>query len=141
MARWLAPEIINSHTTDAMPVVESAAADVFAFGMLAVEVFSGKVPFEGQKDEAVVLHISQGGRPKMPERHLEVGLTHEMWVIIERCWQQNPEERPEIPEVVRHWRGFVVDDGSDGGPQGTSRRDRHGLGESIIPRGSGFQCS
>ena len=46
-----------------MPVMESKAADVFAFGMFAVEVFTGKIPFEEQKNKAVVLRISRGGRP------------------------------------------------------------------------------
>jgi hypothetical protein len=45
-----------------MPVTETKAADVFAFEMFAVEVFTGKIPFEEQKNETVVLCVSQGGR-------------------------------------------------------------------------------
>ena len=93
-----------------MPVMESKAADVFAFGMFAVEVFTGKIPFEEQKNEAVVLRISQGGRPDMPRNAQAVGLTVEMWGILESCWRQDPKKRPTMQEVVRKWQRFVGND-------------------------------
>jgi len=107
-SRWLAPEIIApARKGSNMPVMESKAADVFAFGMFAVEVFTGKVPFEGQKNEAAVLRISRGGRPEMPGDAQAVGLTGEIWGLLESCWQQNPKKRPTMEEVVRRWQGFV----------------------------------
>ena len=93
-----------------VPVMESKAADVFAFGMFAVEVFTGKVPFEEQKNEAVVLRISQGGRPEMPRDAHAVGLTGEMWSVFESCWRQDPKKRPKIQEVVRKWQKFAGGD-------------------------------
>ena len=115
-SRWLAPEIVNPPRKGGnMPVWESKAADVFAFGMLAVEVFTGKIPFEEQKSEAVALCISQGGRPEIPENAPVVGLTGEMWKLLEGCWQQNPKKRPTIEEVVRRWRKFVENDDGSGG--------------------------
>ncbi|KAF9646798.1 kinase-like protein, partial [Thelephora ganbajun] len=107
-SRWLAPEIIIlPRRGSGMSVMESKAADVFAFGMLAVEVFTGKIPFEEQKNEAVVLCISQGGRPEMPPNARAVGLTGEMWKLLESCWQQIPKKRPTMEEVVRKWQKFV----------------------------------
>ena len=94
-----------------MPVMESKAADVFAFGMFAVEVFTGKIPFEEQKNEAVVLRISQGGRPEMPGNAQAIGLTVEIWNLLESCWRQDPKKRPTMGEVVRRWQKFVGDDG------------------------------
>jgi serine/threonine protein kinase len=98
-----------------MPVMESKAADVFAFGMFAVEVFTGKIPFEEQKNEAVVLRISRGGRPEMPENAQVVGLTSEMWKLLESCWQQNPKKRPTMEEVVKRWQKFVENNGGSNG--------------------------
>ena len=95
--------------------MESKAADVFAFGMFGVEVFTGKIPFEEQKNGAVVLRISGGGRPEMPENAQAVGLTGEMWKLFESCWQQDPKKRPTMVEVVGRWQGFVKDDGGTGG--------------------------
>jgi len=93
-----------------MPGMESKPADVFAFGMFAVEVFTGKIPFDEHKNEAVVLRISQGGRPDMPENAQAVGLTGEIWKLLESCWQQNPKKRPTMDEIVRRWEKFVEND-------------------------------
>jgi serine/threonine protein kinase len=139
-SRWLAPEIINpSRKGDSMPVKESKPADVFAFAMFAVEVFTGRIPFEEQKNEAVVLRISRGGRPEVsgngqdvgqkntavalrisrgdrpeiPGNAQEVGLTTDVWKLLEGCWQQNPKKRPTMEEVVRRWERFV-DHNDDG---------------------------
>lgn len=110
-SRWLAPEIIApARKGTATPVMESKAADVFAFGMFAVEVFTGKIPFEEQKNEAVVLRISQGGRPEIPKNAGEVGLTDEIWSLLGDCWNQNPKKRPTMEEVVMRWQGFVGND-------------------------------
>lgn len=111
-SRWLAPELITSPPNgNSMLVVETRAADVFAFGMLSVEVFTGEVPFRDLKwNEVVALHISQGDRPKMPRNAHEVGLTVEMWELLESCWQQDPGKRPTMREVVSIWQEFVKKD-------------------------------
>ena len=115
-SRWLAPEIITpARKGSSMPVMESKPADVFAFGMFAVEVFTGKVPFEEQKNEAVVLHISRGRRPEMPGNAQAVGLTGEVWKLLESCWQQSPKKRPTMEEVVRILQGFVGNSGDRNG--------------------------
>lgn len=108
-SRWLAPELITPPPNEnTMPVMETKAADVFAFGMLAVEVFTGEVPFVDQRwNEAVTLHISRGGRPKMPRNAHAVGLTVKMWELLESCWKHDPEKRPTMREVVSTWRKFV----------------------------------
>jgi hypothetical protein len=109
----MAPEIITPpRRGNDKPAMESKAGDVFAFGMFAVEVFTGRIPFQEQMNEEAMLRISQGGRPQMPENAHEVGLTNDMWVLLESCWQQNPRKRPSMGEVVGRWRVFV--ESSDG---------------------------
>ena len=113
-SRWLAPELMRrSRKGSRMPVAESKAADVFAFGMLAVEVFTGKIPFEGQENEAVALHISQGGRPEISRNARTVGLTDEMWKLFEDCWQQDPKTRPTMEKVVRRLQACVANNDVD----------------------------
>lgn len=102
-SRWLAPEIITSAQKESDTPVESKAANVFAFGMLVLEVFTGKIPFEGQMNEAVVLNILRGVTPEMPENAQAVGLTNNMWMLLESCWLKNPDDRPSMEEVVRRW--------------------------------------
>ena len=46
---WLAPEIMNpSRGCNGMPMTETKPGDVFSLSMLAAEVFTGRVPFEGK---------------------------------------------------------------------------------------------
>ena len=107
-ARWLAPEIIDPPTkSSGMTEVESKPADVFAFAMLVVEVFTGRVPFENQGDVAAAVSILKGSRPEMPEYAQEVGLITKMWELLESCWQEDPKRRPTMEEVVGRWQEFV----------------------------------
>ena len=101
-----------------MPVTETKPGDVFSFAMLAVEVFTGKIPFEEQRNEMVALRISEGGRPEMPKDALEVGLTDEVWKLLESCWQRDPKKRPTMGEVVRRWEKFVKRTPSESFPPG-----------------------
>ena len=111
-SRWLAPEIIDPfRDVNGMLVVESKPADVFAFAMLTVEVFTGKIPFEELKNEAVVPWVLGGGRPEKPESARVVGLTDEMWELLGGCWQQDPKKRPTMEEAVGRWRRFVEHNG------------------------------
>ena len=96
-----------------MPVVESKAADVFAFAMVAVEVFTGEVPFPGEPFAVVPSLVLKGGRPEMPQGAEQIGLTDEIWEFLERCWHQNPKKRPTMGEVARRWQRFV-DSENDG---------------------------
>ena len=113
-SRWLAPEIDQPRNASSRPkdassqlLTASKPADIFAFAMLAVEVFTGKVPFGSLKNESVVIHIANGKRPAKPQAAGQLGLTAEMWKFIEKCWTTNPSKRPTIDEVVRTWEGFV----------------------------------
>ena len=107
-SRWLAPEIIDStHKANASYPKASKPADVFAFAMLSVEVFTGRVPFGNMKNESVIIQIVNGKRPAKPQVAEQLGITAEMWKFIEKCWGANPNKRPTIDEVVRTWEGFV----------------------------------
>jgi len=105
-SRWLAPEIIDPPgKAKSKPSTASKPADVFAFAMLAVEVFTGKVSSESMK--SVVIHFANGKRPAKPRAAVQLGLTAEMWKFIKKCWAANPCKRPTIDEVVSAWEGFV----------------------------------
>ena len=107
-SRWLAPEIIDPPTgAGSKPLTASKSADVFAFAMLAVEVFTGRVPFWNMKSGRVLPKIVSGKRPDKPLAAEQLGLTLEMWKFIEKCWNQNPNKRPSIDQVVSAWEGFV----------------------------------
>ncbi|GBB91673.1 hypothetical protein RclHR1_19020003 [Rhizophagus clarus] len=70
-------------------------SDIFSFGMILWELSSGKEPFAGEKDFQVVLKISNGIREKMVE-----GTPEWYFKLYTKCWNQEPDERPNIEEVV-----------------------------------------
>ncbi|KAF9779332.1 kinase-like domain-containing protein [Thelephora terrestris] len=91
-ARWAAPEVLWSGGKI------TREADLFAFGMVAVEVFTGDYPF-GRKlpDGIATTKVMDGERPERPQ---DPGLTDSLWNMTRDCWQQDPAHRPAITKVV-----------------------------------------
>ncbi|KAF9784463.1 kinase-like domain-containing protein, partial [Thelephora terrestris] len=97
-ARWCSPELLQPGANGLNKARATKASDMYAFGMLAYEVFSGQVPFhDKQNTVAVITAISTDERPPRPT-HQE--LSDQLWELIEKCWQTDPSHRPTIREVV-----------------------------------------
>ena len=74
----------------------SKPADVFAFAMLAVEVFTGEVSWEKTtKVAAVISKIPRGDRPNRLKNINDV-----VWGLLMACWDQDPQKRPNIGNIV-----------------------------------------
>ena len=84
---YMAPEqAIGDPTTD-------HRADIYSFGCLAYELFSGKPPFQGTSSHSVIAaHIGtaavrmQKAAPDVPPQVAD---------LINRCLEKNPDERPQ----------------------------------------------
>jgi len=85
--------------------------------MLAVEVFTGTPPFGQCTPTKAASNILAGDRPTMPGNAQAVGLTTEMWKLLENCWRKNHKRRPTMEEVVRRWQKFVEDDTDNNVPE------------------------
>jgi len=106
---WLAPIINPLRRGDGTPRMESKTADVFAIGMFAVEVLTGKIPFEEQENEAIVLRISEGGRPEMPEN-----TQTEDSPVISGCSSRAVGSRiPRNDPRWKRWEKFVENNNED----------------------------
>jgi len=116
-----------------MPVMESKAADVFAFGIFAAELFTGTAPFETETHVVAAQNHGKGKRPEMPENAQKGGLTDEIWKLLERCWEQKPKKRPTMEEVVRRWQGFVGNNVDSNGAIGYVRITRAIRDSSSVP--------
>ena len=107
ISRWLAPELINPpRKKGRRQPAGTKRADIFAFAMLGIEVFTGELPFGDVRHETAILMIAQGKRPEKPSGAESRGFTTEIWRFTQRCWQQNPTKRPDINTVVNTWRDF-----------------------------------
>ena len=103
---WLAPEIIDPLDSTNVDV-QSKPADIFAFGMLGVAVFTGELPFGEYNGVMAAQQISRGSRPERPRNAEDIGLTPEIWRFFERCWDHDPLRRPTIEEVVMKYEGLL----------------------------------
>lgn len=92
--RWSAPEVLREDNNE-NPSKES---DVYSFGMVMLEVFTGEVPFYDKSPYDAMTAILNGKRPPRPTHS---SCTDYLWNLIERCWDQDPVLRPEISEVLR----------------------------------------
>ena len=73
-----------------------------AFSPLTVvpptQVLTGAVPFGDKSDWVAISDVLVGIRPSRPAHR---SCTDGLWALIQRCWDEDPRSRPEIPEVSR----------------------------------------
>lgn len=114
-ARWSAPEILKSEPT-------SRESDIFSFGMVIIEVggvqlipcrppypsmkvFTGKAPFFGNPNPAVVVSIICGRRPERPSH---ATFTDCLWELTQKCLEQVPSDRPNVEQALETLRKLSV---------------------------------
>ncbi|XP_072032541.1 uncharacterized protein [Amphiura filiformis] len=92
--RYMAPEIHvgNEHGR----AIFSKPADIYAYGMLILEICTRKPPFQTWEWHKVVFEVGNGTQPTVPEdcpRHLSS--------IMQQCWNKDPKQRPTIASVLK----------------------------------------
>ena len=85
---YMAPELL-----DGKPF--SRAVDVYAFGILLHEIFSGEVPFDGCDFYDVRTRVGRGDRPRVPT----LDVPDAIQTMMVDCWHARPERRPEMADV------------------------------------------
>lgn len=78
--------------------------DMYAWGMTALQLMSGKVPYSRIiMPASVVMVVADGKKPDRPRRGSgkEVEISDRLWSLLERCWASDGANRPTIDEVVK----------------------------------------
>ncbi|KAI6158414.1 kinase-like domain-containing protein [Pisolithus thermaeus] len=103
---WMAPELLDD-------CAASMESDVWAFGMTALELFTGEVPFPNCRHPANVLGgLIQGRLPPQPtEESTQFRLTDAWWEICTSCWRRDPSSRPTVRIIVEMIRRAVHNTG------------------------------
>ncbi|KAG3111901.1 hypothetical protein PI125_g8706 [Phytophthora idaei] len=97
-AAYMAPELLSS------TVIANEKTDVYSFGVLMNEVLHEEEPYQqnlrqfvGKGPFAAVLFAKEGNRPQIRDKKV----TPELKWIIERCWSQNPRDRPTFDKISK----------------------------------------
>ncbi|XP_071513497.1 tyrosine-protein kinase Fer isoform X3 [Panulirus ornatus] len=86
--KWTAPEALNFGKYTSL-------CDVWSYGVLCWEIFSsGEVPYHGCSNTKAREMIDSGYRMQAPPNTPE-----EMYQLMFKCWQYEPENRPHFPEI------------------------------------------
>ncbi len=96
---WMAPESL-------LKGAYSRASDTYMFAMTAVELFTGRIPFDGMKREQMIPFVLGGGRP--PRMPVDV-CPAELSDLLAACWDADPSRRPKMDEVVLRLEKMVAE--------------------------------
>lgn len=91
---WMSPEMITDQEW-------SDKTDVYAFGIIMWEIFSGHTPFvrsgEDVNPVSLLFRIANGERPSLGDvSHISSDLR----ALIQACWDAEPRKRPSMRRVL-----------------------------------------
>ncbi|XP_033107685.1 dual specificity protein kinase shkD-like [Anneissia japonica] len=92
--RYSAPEVLRGDFLDTKGMM---FADVYSFGLVMFEIFSGEEAFDDYNAHQLKKHIGNGDR-KPDVAELE--LSHPLQELMLKCWVRNPTERPTAKQCV-----------------------------------------
>ncbi|XP_072366081.1 receptor-interacting serine/threonine-protein kinase 1 [Scyliorhinus torazame] len=97
---YLAPEHLRSLNTKA-----TYKSDVYSFAIVVWVILTNKEPYEYALNDAQVHQlVLSGDRPDMNE--IPDGSPHDIVCLMERCWENDPEERLPFKECDQKFRPF-----------------------------------
>ncbi|EGT44749.1 hypothetical protein CAEBREN_05486 [Caenorhabditis brenneri] len=101
---WFAPEIIRRYAVKHdLSKIELAKADIYSFSIILYEIYGRQGPFGDDlldSDEIVQqLKFPDGGALTRPDIHLISKAPYPVASVVEKCWAEDPDERPSIKKV------------------------------------------
>ncbi|KAK7055202.1 kinase-like domain-containing protein [Favolaschia claudopus] len=98
---WMAPELLDPHSSFA----RTPATDVYAFGCVCFELYTGRAPFANVLDVIAATKIIAGERPLRPSS--SPAMSDLLWVHVTLYWGQSSISRPTTRQVVENMSGHA----------------------------------
>jgi len=96
--RFTAPELLF---VDAQ-TPKTPANDVWAFGMLIYQLYSGELPFAGWQEPRFYVAVAAGNRPDQPQN-----CPGDVWSIALCCLRHDPATRPSAASVLSLLQSYL----------------------------------
>ncbi|KAJ7147345.1 kinase-like domain-containing protein [Mycena filopes] len=96
---WMAPELLDPDRYG-LKFVRTTATDVYAYGCVCLEVYTGRPPFAHLPEPAALMKILQGERPQRPSG--SPAMTDILWRNVSTYWADSPTARPNTQLLVVH---------------------------------------
>ena len=97
---YIAPELFGNSN-------HSKEGDVYAFSIIVYEIITNEKPFNNLNFFEVFTKVASGNRPEISAK-----ISEPYKKLIEKCWSQNPSNRPSFEEIVKMLRSdkeFITD--------------------------------
>ncbi|KAF9779192.1 kinase-like domain-containing protein [Thelephora terrestris] len=99
--RWMSPELLDPSRFGASGDRPTKKSDCYALGMVVYEVLSGKSPYWGITNQVRLMDaITEGYRPKEPDRAENLSFTDGLWEILQQCWLTDASARPDVRTIL-----------------------------------------
>ncbi|KAK7683109.1 hypothetical protein QCA50_013782 [Cerrena zonata] len=93
---WLAPELVSSTS----PSPPTKPSDVYAFGCLCIEVYTGEPPYGNIALGTLLRRISNGIKPPRPHFYGGKLMSDQLWSLVDSCLSFLPGDRPTASRLA-----------------------------------------
>jgi serine/threonine protein kinase len=103
--RWMAPELYSTVTLrNGEKKHYNHKVDVYSFSIVLWELLVNRMPFEGMSNlQAAYAAAFKKVRPEVGKENFP----SELVFILQSCWAEDPEARPNFTQVVRMLNAFL----------------------------------